>query len=105
MTTTPTEDSRVRQLLLDNLFAVFGEHDPKRRMICVSPPMWNSGPFRVGVGVKQPGDGAFHSYMSTVFRPRLGSMPGRSGLRQIRNWPPSRRAVAMGEFPAKVNGV
>ena len=32
MTTTPTEDSRARQLLLDNLFAVFGEHDPKRRM-------------------------------------------------------------------------
>ena len=32
MTTTPTENSRVRQLLLDNLFAVFGEHDPERRM-------------------------------------------------------------------------
>ena len=32
MTTTPTEDSRVRELQLDNLFAVFGEHDPERRM-------------------------------------------------------------------------
>ena len=32
MTTSPTEDSRVRKLLLDNLFAVFGEHDPERRM-------------------------------------------------------------------------
>ena len=32
MTTTPTEDSWVRQLLLDNLFAIFGEHDPERRM-------------------------------------------------------------------------
>jgi hypothetical protein len=32
MTTTPTQDARIRELLLDNLFKVFGEHDPERRM-------------------------------------------------------------------------
>jgi SnoaL-like domain len=47
MTTTPTEDSRARQLLLDNLFAVFGEHDPERRMTAIianytEDVMWTS---------------------------------------------------------------
>jgi hypothetical protein len=32
MTTTTTQDSRIRELLLVNLFAVFSEHDPERRM-------------------------------------------------------------------------
>jgi hypothetical protein len=32
ITTAPTEDPRIRELLLDNLFAVFGEHDPECRM-------------------------------------------------------------------------
>ena len=35
MTTTPTEYSRVRELLLHNLFAVSGEHDPERRMTAI----------------------------------------------------------------------
>jgi hypothetical protein len=32
MATTPTHDARIRELLLDNLFAVFSERDPERRM-------------------------------------------------------------------------
>ena len=32
MTTTPTQDARIRELLLVNLFAVFSERDPERRM-------------------------------------------------------------------------
>ena len=32
MATTPTQDARIRELLLDNLFAVFSEPDPERRM-------------------------------------------------------------------------
>jgi hypothetical protein len=32
MTTTTTQDARIRELLLDNLFAVFSERDPERRM-------------------------------------------------------------------------
>ncbi len=32
MTTTPTEDARIRELLLVNLFAVFSEFDPEHRM-------------------------------------------------------------------------
>jgi hypothetical protein len=32
MATTPTQDARIRELLLDNLFAVFSERDPERRM-------------------------------------------------------------------------
>lgn len=32
MATTPTQDARIRELLLVNLFAVFSERDPKRRM-------------------------------------------------------------------------
>jgi SnoaL-like domain len=30
--TTTTQDARIRELLLVNLFAVFSEHDPERRM-------------------------------------------------------------------------
>lgn len=32
MATTPTQDARIRELLLVNLFAVFSERDPERRM-------------------------------------------------------------------------
>ena len=32
MTTTPTQAGRIRELLLINLFAVFSEPDPERRM-------------------------------------------------------------------------
>jgi hypothetical protein len=32
MATTPTQDARIRELLLVNLFAVFSERDPGRRM-------------------------------------------------------------------------
>jgi hypothetical protein len=32
MTTTPAQDARIRELLLVNLFAVFSERDPERRM-------------------------------------------------------------------------
>jgi len=32
MATTPTQDARIRELLLVNLFAVFSESDPERRM-------------------------------------------------------------------------
>jgi SnoaL-like protein len=32
MTTTPTQDARIRELMLINLFAVFSERDPERRM-------------------------------------------------------------------------
>ena len=32
VTTTPTQETRIRELLLINLFAVFSEHDPERRM-------------------------------------------------------------------------
>ena len=32
MTTTPTQDARIRELMLLNLFAVFSERDPERRM-------------------------------------------------------------------------
>ena len=32
MTTTPTQDARIRELLLVNLFAVFSERDPERRL-------------------------------------------------------------------------
>ena len=32
MATSPTQDARIRELLLDNLFAVFSERDPERRM-------------------------------------------------------------------------
>jgi hypothetical protein len=32
MTTAPTQDARIRELLLVNLFAVFSERDPERRM-------------------------------------------------------------------------
>jgi len=32
MATTPTQDARIRELLLVNLFAVFGERDPERGM-------------------------------------------------------------------------
>ena len=31
MATTPTQDARIRELLLVNLFAVFSERDPERR--------------------------------------------------------------------------
>ena len=30
--TTPTQDARIRELMLINLFAVFSERDPERRM-------------------------------------------------------------------------
>ena len=32
MTTTPAQDVRIRELMLVNLFAVFSERDPERRM-------------------------------------------------------------------------
>jgi hypothetical protein len=32
MATTPTQDARIRELLLVNLFAVFSERDPERRL-------------------------------------------------------------------------
>jgi hypothetical protein len=32
MATTPAQDARIRELLLVNLFAVFSEHDPERRL-------------------------------------------------------------------------
>jgi SnoaL-like domain len=32
MAATPTQDARIRELLLVNLFAVFSERDPERRM-------------------------------------------------------------------------
>ena len=32
MATTPTQDARIRELLLVNLFAVFSERDPELRM-------------------------------------------------------------------------
>jgi hypothetical protein len=32
MATTPTQDARIRELMLVNLFAVFSERDPERRM-------------------------------------------------------------------------
>ena len=32
MTTTPTQDARIRELMLINLFGVFSEFDPERRM-------------------------------------------------------------------------
>ena len=36
MTTTPTQDARIRELLLVNLFAVFSERDPGRRMTAIA---------------------------------------------------------------------
>jgi hypothetical protein len=32
VTTNPTQDARIRELMLVNLFAVFSERDPERRM-------------------------------------------------------------------------
>jgi len=36
MATTPTQDARIRELLLVNLFAVFSERDPGRRMTAIA---------------------------------------------------------------------
>ena len=36
MTTTPAQDARIRELLLVNLFAVFSERDPERRMKAIT---------------------------------------------------------------------
>jgi hypothetical protein len=64
MSTTPTEGSRIRELLLDNLFAVFGEHDPERRMkaivanytedvIWTSPEATNRGHNELSAGAQK----------------------------------------------------
>ena len=36
MTTTPAQDARIRELMLVNLFAVFSERDPERRMKAIA---------------------------------------------------------------------
>jgi hypothetical protein len=36
MTTTPTQDARIRELMLVNLFAVFSERDPELRMKAIA---------------------------------------------------------------------
>lgn len=36
MTTTPAQDARIRELMLVNLFAVFSERDPERRMKAIT---------------------------------------------------------------------
>ena len=36
MTTTPAQDGRIRELMLVNLFAVFSERDPERRMKAIA---------------------------------------------------------------------
>ena len=36
MTTIPAQDARIRELMLVNLFAVFSERDPERRMKAIT---------------------------------------------------------------------